>query len=126
MWRSIIGDLKISRLGEPCPVIWPHDPLERKTVKTVAYLGRVRIKYISVKTRKLHWTHVAPAIISSIVFDFARIERMRRYDMVNIIITITRSDALWVILHRMTGAKRSIVIMNKSSALAARLIKDPE
>lgn len=46
--------------------------------------------------------------------------------MVNAIIIITRSDALRMTLHRMTGTKRSIVIMNKSIALAARLIQGPE
>ncbi|KAB8200615.1 hypothetical protein BDV34DRAFT_204437 [Aspergillus parasiticus] len=65
-------------------------------------------------------------MISSMVLDLARIERMRRYDMVKAITIITRSVALVVILHRITGAKRSIVITNKSNALATRLIKGPE
>ena len=65
-------------------------------------------------------------MISSMVLDLARIERMRRCDMVKVIMITTRSVALVVTLHRITGAKRSIVITNKSNAFATRLINGPE
>jgi hypothetical protein len=65
-------------------------------------------------------THVTPARISSIVFDFVNPERMRRKEIVDAMTMMIRTETVLMMLQTMTGINRRRVIKDNSTALAVR------
>jgi hypothetical protein len=70
-------------------------------------------------------TYVAPARINSIVLDFVKDERMRRYEIVDSITIVIRTEIALMRLHITTGIIKRSVIRKNNSAFAVRWIKGP-
>jgi hypothetical protein len=70
--------------------------------------------------------YVAPAMISSIVLDFANLDSIRRKKIVDAMTMTIRIEKVLMMLQMMTGIRRRTVINNNSNALAVCLIREPE